>query len=547
MQDPRAQKIADEIIREYERESSSRGAHETEWEQIAQRVWPNHSGIFMSGGFRNAGAKRTQEVVDSTAAMALGRFGSIVDSILTPRNGTYHRTVPSDANLLKDRATRLYFEQANRILFDERYKPTANFASQNLQVFTGVGAFGNGTLFVDELFGRPGLRYRSIHLGEFYFFENHQGLIDKALRHFPMTARQAVQKWGDKLPNKIKEAAEKQPEQEFLFIHCVKPNTEKDRNRVDYRGMEFASYYVSVEEKVLLSESGYNTFPYPIARYHQAPGEKYSRGPAGDALPAIKTLNEQKRTVLKQGHRALDPIMLAADDGVADAFSWKPGTVVSGGVTADGRPLMHAVPTGNIAVGKELMDDERQLINDNFLVTLFQILVETPQMTATEVMERTREKGILLAPTIGRLQSEYLGPLIEREYDILSRQGLLPPMPPALREARGEFKIVYESPLTRSQRAEEASGVMRALETTLQVVNVTQDPAPLDYYDWDVIVPELNEIHGTPARWMRSKEAIEAMRQGRAEQQQAQTAIQAAPGVAAMTKAQAVAQKGSAK
>ena len=40
-----------------------------------------------------------------------------------------------------------------------------------------------------------------------------------------------------------------------------------------------------------------------------------------------------------------------------------------------------------------------------------------PQMTATEVIERTNEKGILLAPTIGRQQSEYLGPMIERELD----------------------------------------------------------------------------------------------------------------------------------
>lgn len=43
------------------------------------------------------------------------------------------------------------------------------------------------------------------------------------------------------------------------------------------------------------------------------------------------------------------------------------------------------------------------------LVTLFQILTETPQMTAAEVVERTNEKGILLAPTVGRQQSEYLG------------------------------------------------------------------------------------------------------------------------------------------
>src|SRR4029077_1707786 len=105
-----------------------------------------------------------------------------------------------------------------------------------------------------------------------------------------------------------------------------------------------------------------------------------------------------------------------------------------------------------------MMAEERTLIGDAFLVTLFQILTETPQMTATEVIERTNEKGILLAPTVGRQQSEYLGPMIERELDVLGAQGLLPPMPPRLKEAKGEYQVVYTSPFSRAMRAQEAAG-----------------------------------------------------------------------------------------
>jgi hypothetical protein len=176
-------------------------------------------------------------------------------------------------------------------------------------------------------------------------------------------------------------------------------------------------------------------------------------------------------------------------------------------------------------------------------VTLFQILVETPQMTATEVMERTREKGILLAPTIGRQQSEYLGPLIEREVDLLVRQGLMPPPPPALLEAQGEYRVEYDSPLSRAQRAEEVAGIMRTIETTLGVVNVTQNPEPLDHFDWDAIVPEIAEIQAVPQRWMRAMDQVQALRRGRQQQAEQQQAVNAMPGVAAMTKAQAVAEK----
>ena len=108
---------------------------------------------------------------------------------------------------------------------------------------------------------------------------------------------------------------------------------------------------------------------------------------------------------------------------------------------------------------------------------------------------------------------------------------------PALKEAGGNFKIDYDSPLSRAQRAEEASGTMRSIENALQVVNVTQNMEPLDHFDWDVIVPELSEIQGVPARFMRSLEQIQAIRQGRAKQVQTEQMIQAAPAAASVIKA----------
>lgn len=539
------EEIAEEVCREYAQMSADRSNFESHWTEIAERVIPAHSKLFQQNSFSGTkGEKRNEYIYDSTAAIALNRFSSILDSLLTPRNQTWHRILPSDRNLQKDRQVRLWFEEVNRILFKFRYAAKANFSSQNQQNYKSLGAYGTGCMFIDDMAGEPGIRYRNCHLGEVYFAENHQGMVDKVLRYFPLSARQAKQKWGDVLPQVIKDAANKSPEKEYFFFHCVKPRKDRDVERRDYKGMSYASYYVAEEGKTLLSEGGYNTMPFPVSRYEQMPGEVYGRSPAMDVLPAIKTLNEQKKTVLKQGHRTVDPVLLAHDDGIVDSFSMRPGAINAGGISADGRALVQPLAVGNIAIGKDLMDDERLVINDAFLVTIFQILSETPQMTATEVMERTREKGILLAPTIGRQQTEYLGPMIERELDILARQGQLPPMPEVLIEAQGDYRIEYDSPLSRAQRAEEASGLMRSVETALQVVNVTQNPEPLDFYDWDVIIPEISEIQGVPARWMRDPQMVAQMRQGRADQAARQETIQAAPAGAAMIKAAAAAQKG---
>jgi hypothetical protein len=546
MQNTRQEELAHEIIKEYETLSADRTNFDSHWLEISERILPIHKNLFQSRGLSNTttGDKRNQEIFDSTAAVALNRFAAILDSLLTPRNQTWHRLMASDPKLNKDRKVRLWFDEVNRLLFKFRYAPKANFSSQNQQNYKSLGAYGTGCVFVDELWQEPGLRYKNIHLAQIFFVENHQGIVDKALRYFDMTARQAMQKWGDACPDKIKSIAEEKPEQLFYFIHCVKYRDDVDLNRKDYKGMTYASYYVSVEGKCVLSENGYSTFPYSISRYEQAPGEIYGRSPAMDVLPAVKTLNEQKKALLKQAHKAVDPVLLAHDDGILDTFSLKAGAINYGGVSADGRLLVQTLPTGRVDIGKDMMDDERSVINDAFLINIFQILTESPQMTATEVLERTKEKGILLAPTIGRQQSEYLGPMIEREIDVLARQGLIPPMPQLLLEAKGEYRIEYDSPLSRAQRAEEASGLMRTVETALTVVNVTQNPEPLDFFDWDTIMPEVAEIQGVPQRWMKSMDMVKQVRMGRMQQAQQQTAIQGAPAAAAMLKAAAVADKG---
>lgn len=534
--------LAVQIISEQEQASGQRGHWEKTWEDIARRILPNYSQQF-TGQNRSPltdGAQLLAEMVDSTAALALGRFAAAMESMLTPRHSKWHTLVPSDRSLMKDRETRLWFESATELLFRLRYAATANFQSQKHEDYLMLGAFGTGNLFIDALQSRTerGLRYRAVHLGQCYFQENHQGLIDTNYRKFPLTARQAVDQFGEDVPEEIaKKAADpKRAQQIHWFVHKVAPRRDYDPDRLDVRGMAYESVYGSVTGKKTVRHSGYHTFPYAISRYVTTPGELYGRSPAMMALPTIRSLNEMKKTVLKQGHRSVDPVLLAHDDGVVDNFSLRPGAINAGGVNADGRPLVHALPVGNLAIGDKLMENEKMVINDFFLVTLFQILVETPQMTATEVVERAREKGALLSPTMGRQQSESLGPMIERELDVARELRLLPPMPQRLLDAKGDYTVQYDSPLSRMARAEEAAGFMRSLETALRFVEVTQDPAPLDYFNMDEIMPETMDIHAMPVRWRNSLETVKQIRAGRAQQAQQQQLLAAAPAGAAMLK-----------
>lgn len=510
------------------------------WEEISELIDTRYVNTFRSMNSWNMtqGQDNTDKQFDITPPLALERFASAMDWMLTPMNQKYQRIRCVEPSLNKIPRVMRYLDETRDLLFRYRYAPKANFASQIGEHWMGLGGFGTACTFIDRLDG-GGLRYKSIHLGEMYFQENHQGIIDTAHRKFRLTARQAAQKFGDKTPAQLAADAKDSTkcDKKYSFVHCVYPNSDQDPTRRDYKGMEYKSVYVCVELKEICQEGGYATFPYAISRYVTAPGEVYGRSPAMKALPNIKSLNQMKRTVLKMGERAVDPVLLAHDDGVVGSVSLRSGFVNYGAVTADGKKLVHPLDTAsNMPIGKELMDDERQGIKDIFLVTVFQLLEENPQMTATEVLERVKAKNALIAPLMGRQQSECLGPMTERELDLLQRDGLLPPMPPEMKEAGAGIHLIYDSPLSRAMQAEEASGFMRTLETAINFSQATQDPSALDWLDVDTAMPEIADIQAVPARWISTPDQVAAKRQGRQQAAQQQKLADAAPAIASILK-----------
>jgi len=519
----------DEIIREHEQMVSDRGVWEEHWKEIAERVLPRQD--WFQATAKSPGEKRTEKVFDATAGLALERFAAAMESMLTPRTMKWHKLKTRDPMLQDNNEVQAYLDEVTNILFQVRYNPRANFASQAHENYMSLGAFGTGAIFIDDIVG-TGIRYKSIHLSEIYIAENYAGSIDKINRKFDLTARQAAQKWGyESLPEKLKTALDKSPEKTFEFIHCVKPNEDRKANRRDYRGMPYASYYVCVESRQMMSEGGYESFPYAVSRYVTAPKEIYGRSPAMTVLPDIKMINEMSKTVIRAAHKIVDPPLLLQEDGVLQAFNTRPGALNYGGVDDQGRQVVIPMQTdARVDLGMDMMEQRRRVINDAFLITLFQILVEAPNMTATEAMLRAQEKGALLAPTMGRQQSEMLGPMIERELDILARSGILPPMPKAMIDAGGEVEIEYVSPLNRAQRAEEGVAILRTLEAVTPLAQF--DPSVLMIFKPDEIARELSEINGVPAKILRSKEEIESMKAQQAQAQQAQQLLEAAPVVA---------------
>ena len=518
---------------------SDRGVWEYHWEEIAERMLPRQVGFF---GERTHGEKKTQKIFDSRPQIALERFGSVMDSLLTPRQSIWHNLTSTNDYLNRDYTVKSWFYQANKILFAARYSPKANFAGQNSERWVSMGAFGTGAIFIDFQPG-SGLRYRCVNLRDLLMRLNHQGIVDTVYRMLKLTARQAAQKWGVRaLPERVLKALENPNRQNetFEFVHCVKPREDYDNSRADARGKPWASYYVAVADKQMVApEGGFNSFPYSIARYTTAPDEVYGRSPAMTALPDVKMLNEMAKTDMRAVHKLVDPPILLHDDGIlgngAMTVNMRPGGLNVGGVDRNGNALIQPFQTGaRVDIAETKMEQRRGSIDDAFLVTLFQILVENPRMTATEALIRSQEKGMLLTPTIGRQTSEALGPQIERELDLLMFHRVLPPMPDLLIEAEGEFEITYDSPMSRMQRAEELVGVQRSMELLTPFAQM--NPSVLDVINQDELARLTLEVSGVPSPVINSEAAIKAIREQRAQQEQQAAMVQAAQPIAGALK-----------
>jgi hypothetical protein len=251
-----------------------------------------------------------------------------------------------------------------------------------------------------------------------------------------------------------------------------------------------------------------------VPRYLKASFELgYGRSPAMTALPDVKMLNKMSETTIRAAQKQVDPPLMVPDDGFM-----LPIRTVPGGLNfyrSGTRDRLEPLNIGaNNPLGLSMEEQRRTAIRSAFFVDQL-IMGEGPQMTATEVIQRTEEKMRLLGPVLGRLQAELLQPLINRVFNILVRQQAFPPAPDNLKEL--DLDIEYVSPLAKAQRSGDVQSVMRLFELIGPMGQL--DPGVFDYMDTDGMVKYLIKVLGVPASVVRGEDEVYQVRTERAQQQ----------------------------
>ncbi len=496
---------------------AQRGTWESNWQELTNLVLPNEADFNTE---RSKGGKRTTHVYDSTGIHANEMLAAGLHGMLTnPASNWFSLRIKDDQNNLADSSeAKQWLEDTTNVILSEIAAPSVAFSSHIHEYYLSLCSIGTACIFIGDPVNREGVSFRAIHIEEIFIAENADGIIDTVFRSFEMTVRQIVQKWGEKSlsPRIAKMYEKKDYDKQVQLLHCVYPREDMDKGKKAATMLPVASVYIDEKDKHVLAEGGFDEMPYMVSRWSKAVGEVFGRSPAMTALPDIKMLQEIMKTTIKAAQKVVDPPLLVPDDGVLGPVRTIPGGLNYYRASSGAR--IEPLQTGaNIGLSYEMMNDLRERIRTMFFLDQLQFQ-GAPRMTATEVVERTERTLRLLGPTLGRLQSEFLGPMIERIYGVLSRAERLPEPPESIAEQ--ELKIEYVSPLARAQRQSETQGIMRTLEFIGPIAGM--DPQAAQVVKGADTVRHIAELNGVPPMLLKSDEELLAEAKAQQEAQAAQ-------------------------
>jgi hypothetical protein len=404
----------------------------------------------------------------------------------------------------------------------------SNFYDTTPEYFRDGGSIGTVTMFIEEDLSRDRIMFSVPHFRECYISENQFGSVDTNYRVFKLTLRQLVQKFGldqmKKADPSFDLGYKNDPYSEREVLHAVYPRSDYDRSKVNGVNKPVASLWLLRSPLKLILESGYEDNPAVTWRWRKNNDEWYGRSPAWDAFVEIMLANQQGKSNLIAAQKMVEPPMIGPEDlrGKVNVspkgWTW----VEQGSPAAKGEMLPRALMENiQLPFAVDAQDRNDGKIKEHFHVDFFIMLSQMAysklQITATQVIEMQGEKAAILGTRIGRLQSEFLNPTIDRVFAIEERAGRIPMPPQMIMDMGGSpIEVDYLGPLAQAQkRLFMSQGIMGGIESLAPVSKLF--PEALDVINPDITARELLESRGFPAKAFRSDEEVKKIRRIREE------------------------------
>lgn len=447
------------------------------WESLWQDCYDY--ALPVRGDYQSGSLRRGEDLFDATAPDAVDELASLLLGNLTPPLVPWF-AIKGGADLTELEAQKLApaLERMTRIL--QSHFDQSNFLVEVHQCFLDLVVAGTASLAFEEseIGAASAFRFTAMPLHHISFAEGMHGLLDTVYRSLSLTMAQILARYdGAVLPPKL---AKGDMDASHHVIESLVPLP-------DAAGYALVAFLAEGED-IIFSQK-LSVSPYINFRWMKSPGEIYGRSPVMKALPDIKTANKVVELILKNASIAVTGLWQAEDDGVINPANIElvPGAIIPKAVGSKG--LTPLEMPSRFDVSQLVLDDLRGRIRHALLVDRLPP-VGGAKVTATEILERSSQMALLLGATFGRLQVEFLNPLITRACDILRKRGVIPDLPLDGRT----LAIEYRSPLAKAQ-----AGVhVQSMLGWLQTANSLGDEA-MARIDRSAMVEYLARVLGVPA------------------------------------------------
>lgn len=508
-----------DIIKRYEAAKSQRYNVEAMWDYMERFVAPYRADFYHSQ--TEAGKDwRKRDIYDSTAPEAADALAASLQANLISPAVKWFDLGYNDDNLTEDDESKEWLETCGDIVFMELQQ--SDFSLESAESFLDLVGFGSMCLIEEEEINDDGsveLDFSATPVQECYFEVGARNQLLRFYRKLEWTALQCADKFGaENLPETIKKALadHSSADKKFDIVFCV---YKRDINNLAIdpskpaakRARPFGFKYIDLQSKEELGEEGgYYEMPVFFCRWRTTAKSIWGNGPGFKVLSTIMDVNEIVELGLEKAASDIEPPLMTTTRGIISQLDRTRGGLT---VVASMDDVAELPGRGDADLSKLEIADMRVAIRRAFYADQLE-LKESPAMTATEVNVRYELMQRLLGPTLGRLMSDFLDPLITRTFNILYRAGKFPPMPAKVAEAKGQVNIEYVGPLPRAHKNDIARNVAGWLGTGGQLAETY--PEVLDVPDIDNAYRMIGEMSGVPAKAMRSDTEVQKRRDERA-------------------------------
>jgi hypothetical protein len=507
--------------------ASERSTWEPHWQELIDYLLYFFQDIITQG---TPGIKKGGKLCDTTGTVAAVDFANGLYGVMNNPALPWFAVKSEIEALMEMAEVKVWLQWWERQYYNIFAR--SNFYTKIKEIYLGLAGLATAPLFIGEHF-RHLAYFEPLNLGECFIQTNQYGEVDTLYRVFEMYPRQMQQKWGyDKLSDKAQAAIkDNKVTQKMTVVHAVEPRQNLDPERRDNQSFAYASIYFEREsEDRALEEGGYREFPFCVPRFFTAPGEIYGRGPGMMALPEVKELQAMKADISQAGQLRLRPPLLLPHDGFLGPLNLTP--FGENYYRSDGNPAQDRVGSfpvgGDLAYPDKELEAKRNFIRQIFFNQLFESM-QDPRATLGQVLLKNQKDMERLGPFYGQLQNELFNPafdrlnaMMERRFMPLWQTGALPPPPAALQGAN--LRIDYISPLAKAMRQAEAQGIINTVDFVGKAMII--DPQAKDVINLDGSIAHFAELSGFPMKLVNDEEKIQATRQQRAQQEQAQMEMQ---------------------